>query len=189
MRAFGPRDRRDDRALVQLQRRGVDGRIVRRAPEAVLLGIGLDQGDAVLLAAGLAQIAQRFLVDVIAERLPATIELSLVALIFALGTAIPLGVLAAIRKNSLLDRLATVGSLLGVSMPGFWFGILLIVLIEMALITPPVGLNLFVAMGIAKMSLFEVFRAAIPTIFLMVLALLLISYIPIISMLLPSLLF
>lgn len=66
--------------------------------------------------------------DVIAERLPATIELSLVALIVALATAIPLGVLAAIRKNSIFDRLATVGSLLGVSLPGFWFGILLIML-------------------------------------------------------------
>lgn len=55
--------------------------------------------------------------DVIAERLPATIELSLLALIVALATSIPLGVLAAIRKNSILDRIATVGSLLGVSLP------------------------------------------------------------------------
>jgi ABC-type dipeptide/oligopeptide/nickel transport system permease component len=66
--------------------------------------------------------------EVIAERLPATIELSLVALLIALLTAIPLGVLAAVRKNTILDRIATVGSLLGVSMPGFWFGILLIML-------------------------------------------------------------
>lgn len=66
--------------------------------------------------------------EVIAERLPATIELSLVALIVALVTSIPLGVLAAVRKNSVLDRMATVGSLLGVSLPGFWFGILLIML-------------------------------------------------------------
>jgi ABC-type dipeptide/oligopeptide/nickel transport system permease component len=64
--------------------------------------------------------------DVIAERLPATIELSLVALIIALVTSIPLGVLAAIKKNSIFDRIATVGSLLGVSLPGFWFGILLL---------------------------------------------------------------
>lgn len=77
--------------------------------------------------------------DVIVERLPATIELSLVALIVALGTAIPLGVLAAIRKNSFLDRLATVGSLLGVSLPGFWFGILLIMLFAVKLQILPVS--------------------------------------------------
>jgi len=50
--------------------------------------------------------------DVIAERLPATIELSLVALLVALVTSIPLGVLAAIKRNSIFDRIATVGSLL-----------------------------------------------------------------------------
>ncbi|MCT8329514.1 ABC transporter permease [Albidovulum sediminis] len=77
--------------------------------------------------------------EVIAERLPATIELSLVALIVALATAIPLGVLAAIRKNSIFDRMATVGSLLGVSLPGFWFGILLIMLFAVHLQILPVS--------------------------------------------------
>lgn len=77
--------------------------------------------------------------DVIVERLPATIELSLVALIIALATSIPLGVLAAIRKNSILDRLATVGSLLGVSLPGFWFGILLLMLFAVHLHLLPVS--------------------------------------------------
>jgi len=77
--------------------------------------------------------------DVIAERLPATIELSLVALVVALATAIPLGVVAAIRKNSVLDRVATVGSLLGVSLPGFWFGILLIMLFAVHMQILPVS--------------------------------------------------
>ncbi|PQO24138.1 peptide ABC transporter permease [Rhodobacteraceae bacterium WD3A24] len=77
--------------------------------------------------------------EVIAERLPATIELSLVALILALATSIPLGVVAAIRKNSVLDRLATVGSLLGVSLPGFWFGILLLMLFAVHLQLLPVA--------------------------------------------------
>ncbi|NNU79869.1 ABC transporter permease [Halovulum dunhuangense] len=77
--------------------------------------------------------------EVIAERLPATIELSLVALIIALATSIPLGVLAAIRKNSIFDRIATVGSLLGVSLPGFWFGILLLMLFAVHLQILPVS--------------------------------------------------
>jgi len=66
--------------------------------------------------------------EVIGERLPATIELTLVSLILALLVSIPLGVIAAVHKNGLIDRLATVGSLLGVSLPGFWFGILLLML-------------------------------------------------------------
>jgi peptide/nickel transport system permease protein len=64
--------------------------------------------------------------EVILQRLPATIELTLVALVIALVTSIPLGVIAAIKKNSFIDRAATVISLLGVSLPGFWFGILLL---------------------------------------------------------------
>jgi len=77
--------------------------------------------------------------EVIAERLPATIELSLVALIVALATSIPLGVLAAVRKDSIFDRIATVGSLLGVSLPGFWFGILLLMLFAVQLRLLPVS--------------------------------------------------
>lgn len=75
---------------------------------------------------GLSFFHRRPVIDVIADRLPATIELTLVSLALALAIAIPLGVVAAVRKNSWVDRLATVGSLLGVSLPGFWFGILLI---------------------------------------------------------------
>lgn len=69
------------------------------------------------------------------------------------------------------------------------FGIIMLVNLSVGMLTPPVGLNLFVAMGIAKMTLFEVFRAALPTIGLMIIALAMISYIPTISTLVPSLLF
>lgn len=69
------------------------------------------------------------------------------------------------------------------------FGIITLVNLSVGMLTPPVGLNLFVAMGVARMSLFEVFRSALPSICLMVLALLLITYVPAISMLLPNLLY
>ncbi|MDH5356782.1 MAG: ABC transporter permease [Gammaproteobacteria bacterium] len=88
---------------------------------------------------GLSFFHRRPVIDVIAERLPATIELSLVALILALVTAIPLGVLAAVRKNTFFDRIATVGSLFGVSLPGFWFGILLLMLFAVHLHILPVS--------------------------------------------------
>lgn len=112
-------------------------------------GLGLDRpmierffiflNNAIHLDFGESFYHRRPVAEVIAERLPATIELSLVALLFALATAIPLGVLAAIRKNSVLDRLATVGSLLGVSLPGFWFGILLLMLFAVHLHILPVS--------------------------------------------------
>lgn len=112
-------------------------------------GLGLDRplverffvflGNAVQFDFGESYYHRRPVSSVIAERLPATIELSLVALVVALVTAIPLGVLAAIRKNSILDRLATVGSLLGVSLPGFWFGILLLMLFAVHLQILPVS--------------------------------------------------
>jgi peptide/nickel transport system permease protein len=77
---------------------------------------------------GVSYFQRRPVVNVIAERLPATIELTLAALVIGVVVAIPLGVLAAIRKRTWFDRLATVGSLLGLSMPGFWFGLLLMML-------------------------------------------------------------
>lgn len=90
---------------------------------------------------GLSYYHRQPVADVIASRLPATIELSLAALIFALCVSIPLGVLAAVRKNSILDRIATVTSLFGVSMPGFWFGILLILFFSVTLRWLPVSGN------------------------------------------------
>lgn len=123
---------------------------ITAAQEAELRrGLGLDRplierffiflNNAVHLDFGQSFYHRRPVAEVIAERLPATIELSLVALILALVTAIPLGVLAAIRRNSILDRLATVGSLLGVSLPGFWFGILLLMLFAVHLHILPVS--------------------------------------------------
>jgi peptide/nickel transport system permease protein len=70
---------------------------------------------------------RRPVAEVIAERLPATVELTLVALLLALAVSVPLGVVAAVHRGRLIDRLATVTSLFGVSLPGFWFGILLLI--------------------------------------------------------------
>ena len=88
---------------------------------------------------GLSFYHRRPVMDVIAERLPATIELSLTALLLALLTSVPLGVIAAVKKNTIFDRLATVGSLFGVSLPGFWFGILLLMMFSVHLNWLPVS--------------------------------------------------
>jgi peptide/nickel transport system permease protein len=62
----------------------------------------------------------------IAERLPATLELAFAALCVAILIAIPLGVYSAIRHNSLLDHAGMSVALIGVSLPNFWLGIMLI---------------------------------------------------------------
>jgi len=77
---------------------------------------------------GLSFFHRRPVMTVILERLPATIELTVISMLIALLTAVPLGVLAAVKRGSWFDGLATAGSMFGVSMPGFWFGILLIML-------------------------------------------------------------
>ena len=88
---------------------------------------------------GMSYFHRRPVIEVIVERLPATIELTVAALLIGLLSAVPLGVLAAVRKNSWMDRLATVGSLLGISMPGFWFGLLLMLLFGVWLQVLPIS--------------------------------------------------
>jgi peptide/nickel transport system permease protein len=65
---------------------------------------------------------------VVAERLPATLELTFFAFLVAILFAIPAGMIASLRPQGVFDRVATVGALLGISMPGFWLGIVLMIL-------------------------------------------------------------
>jgi ABC-type dipeptide/oligopeptide/nickel transport system permease component len=60
------------------------------------------------------------------ERLPATVELALVSLTVAILIAIPIGIYSAIHRDSLLDHAGTGAALIGVSLPNFWLGIMLI---------------------------------------------------------------
>ena len=77
----------------------------------------------------------------IADRLPPTLQLTGGALLFAILVAIPLGVLAAVRRGTAWDTLGSAVSLFGVSFPSFWLGIMLILLFSEALPwLPPSGL-------------------------------------------------
>jgi peptide/nickel transport system permease protein len=57
---------------------------------------------------------------------PATIELATIALIISILVGIPLGVLSAVYNNSVIDHFSRVFSLIGVSMPVFWTGLVLL---------------------------------------------------------------
>ena len=77
--------------------------------------------------------------DLIMSRLPATIELTLGALAIALIISIPLGVISAARQYSYIDNSSLFLALLGVSMPNFWLGPLLIILFSINLGWLPVS--------------------------------------------------
>jgi peptide/nickel transport system permease protein len=69
----------------------------------------------------------------VAIKLPITIELSCLSLLVAVAIAIPAGVIAAVRRNTAWDLLASGVSLCGVSIPNFWLGIMLILLVSVRL--------------------------------------------------------
>jgi ABC-type dipeptide/oligopeptide/nickel transport system permease component len=82
---------------------------------------------------------QRAVADLLAERIPPTLELTGAALALALALAVPLGVLAARSRGGALDSFATGFSLLGISIPNFWLGPLLILVFSLWLGWTPVS--------------------------------------------------
>ena len=76
---------------------------------------------------------------VVAERLPATVELAVAALAVAAAVALPLGILAARHRGGLADSAAMGVALLGLSIPSFWLGPLLILLFSVVLGWTPVS--------------------------------------------------
>jgi peptide/nickel transport system permease protein len=77
--------------------------------------------------------------DELSQRFPATVELSLFAMILAVAVGIPVGIISAARRNSWIDGVSMVGSLVGVSMPIFWLGLMLIMLFAVLLDWFPIG--------------------------------------------------
>ena len=67
--------------------------------------------------------------DLLAERLPVSMILGVSAITFAIVLSVPLGVIAAMRPNSWLDRFALGLSVVGQAMPSFWLALMLIVLL------------------------------------------------------------
>jgi peptide/nickel transport system permease protein len=71
--------------------------------------------------------------DLVLERMPATIQLTVAALVLALIIAIPVGIVSAIKRNTFLDHIGMTGALLGQSTPVFWLGIMLILIFSVTL--------------------------------------------------------
>lgn len=88
---------------------------------------------------GTSIISKRDVTEEFFDRFPATLELGLAAMGLAVALGIPLGVAAAMRRNSLLDYTLMGGSLVGYSMPIFWWGLVLILVFSINLGWTPVS--------------------------------------------------
>ncbi|MCO5732304.1 ABC transporter permease [Rhizobium sp. SSA_523] len=71
--------------------------------------------------------------ELIAEKLPVTIQLAIMSMIFAFAIGVPMGILAAVKKNTVVDYIASILALSGLSVPNFWLGIMLILLVSVNL--------------------------------------------------------
>jgi peptide/nickel transport system permease protein len=117
--------------------------------EAIRRNLGLDQPWYVQIASFYGNLAQGDLgrslllgqpvADAIMERLPATIAIALYSLLLTIVFGLITGVLAALRHNTWVDQLAMTLALIGVSLPNFWLGLVLILLFSVHLGWLPTG--------------------------------------------------
>jgi peptide/nickel transport system permease protein len=90
-------------------------------------------GDALQGDLGISLKTNQPVLKLIGDKLPVTIQLAIMSIIFAFVIGIPMGILAAVKKNTALDYIANVVALSGLSIPNFWLGIMLILLVSVKL--------------------------------------------------------
>lgn len=90
-------------------------------------------GNALTGDLGISLRTRQPVLTLIAEKLPVTIQLSVMALIFAVVIGIPAGILSAVKKGTWIDYVANLVALSGLSVPNFWLGIMLILLVSVNL--------------------------------------------------------
>ena len=116
--SMAPQDATEAEIEIMREELGLNGSLIERYFR--YLG-NLLRGDM-----GMSLSLKRPVADVFFERFPTTLELALAATVVALAISIPLGIAAATHHRSFLDGFSMVTAMLGLSMPGFWLGLLLI---------------------------------------------------------------
>jgi peptide/nickel transport system permease protein len=110
---------------------GLDGNIFTRYTRYIT---NMVQGNL-----GSSYISKRDVMKTYLERLPNTLLLASVTMLVAILISIPLGIIAAVHQNSIKDTVSMILALLGLSMPNFWLGLLLIILFSLKLKWLPSG--------------------------------------------------
>jgi peptide/nickel transport system permease protein len=114
---------------------------IERARATVALGLDkpiIEQYATFLARAATGDLGRSFVfnipaIQLILDRLPATLELAAAAMVLAIAIGIPLGLVAGLRPNSILGRGIMAGSILGFSLPTFWVGLVLIMVFSVQL--------------------------------------------------------
>jgi peptide/nickel transport system permease protein len=116
----------DEAGLEEIrQKYGLDRPIAVQYARWAALALRGDLGDSIR--------TRQPVTRIVAQKLPITLELTAYAMAVALLIALPAGTLAAVRRNTVWDYLASTLSLCGVSVPNFWLGIMLILLLSVRL--------------------------------------------------------
>ena len=116
----------DDAGLAEIREKyGLNDAVVVQYLRWLRLTVGGDLGESIR--------TREPVILTVGRKLPITIELAVLSLLVAVAIAIPVGVLSAVRRNSLWDYLANGASLCGLSVPSFWLGIMLILFFSVRL--------------------------------------------------------
>ena len=108
--------------------------------EPVYVQYGIWIGNVLRLDFGRSIRSGRPVTDEITARLPATVELAILATLLAVAVGVPLGIISANRPNSMVDHVATVAAFGGLAMPVFWQGLMMILIFSLWLgWLPPSG--------------------------------------------------
>ncbi len=124
-------DASEEEIAAQREAMGLNGSLVERYFRYVK---GMLTGDL-----GKSYVSKRDVMQTYLTRLPNTLMLSFVTMIVALGISIPLGIIAAVNQNSIKDTVSMIMALLGLFMPNFWLGLLLIIVFSLKLGWLPSG--------------------------------------------------
>lgn len=91
---------------------------------------------------GYSMVSHRPVIQVIVERIPNTLLITVTALVISILVAIPVGLYAGYKKNSIIDNILNVTSYIGISIPSFWFAMILIYIFSVKLgLLPSVGMR------------------------------------------------
>ena len=129
--SMAPQDATEAEIEIMREELGLNGSLIERYFRYL--------GDLLKGDMGMSLSLKRPVADVFFERFPATLELALAATVVALAISIPLGIAAATHHRSFLDGFSMVTAMLGLSMPGFWLGLLLILFFSHQLVWLPSG--------------------------------------------------